>query len=86
MSDSLNQQTTSEVITGKKKEPGTELPPYPYRTVECHVCGNLVPEGNLAEHLMADARIIKLIKETRPEWNNKECEAYLKSLSSSRQA
>lgn len=52
-----------------------------YRTVPCPACGNLVPSANLQEHLLADARILRLIKVNRPEWTNQDCEDYLRSLS-----
>lgn len=84
MDDKQYQNTAAESWFADNQEPGVKLPIYAYRTVECHFCGNLVPEGNLPEHLMADVRIIKLIKSTRPEWNHKECEDYFRSLSGPR--
>ncbi len=84
MSDRLYQHNIADSLIGGDEKLGADPSIHPYRTVECHVCGKLIPEGNLAEHLMADARIIKIINEIRPEWNKEECEAYLKSMSSSR--
>lgn len=54
----------------------------PYRTARCDVCGNLIPASNLPEHLLADARILRIIKATHPEWGRRECEEYLQSLAS----
>jgi hypothetical protein len=52
----------------------------PYFVTNCQVCGNLVPEANLSEHILADARILQIIKATHPDWTREECEDYLKSF------
>jgi hypothetical protein len=55
-----------------------------YSMITCPTCGNLVPTSNWPEHLMADFRIIQIIKATHPEWNRQECEDYLRSLCSAK--
>jgi hypothetical protein len=54
---------------------------HPYSIVQCLVCGSLVPATNLPEHLLADARILRIIKSTHPEWDRQECECYLQAIS-----
>lgn len=54
--------------------------PQPYRTAQCKVCGNLVPEANLPEHLAADARLLQIIRATHPDWEPEDCERHLQSL------
>jgi hypothetical protein len=52
----------------------------PHRMTRCQVCCSLVPTVNLPEHLLADARMLQLIKSTHPEWGRQECEHYLRVL------
>ncbi len=55
---------------------------YPSRLAECQICSTLVPVENLPEHLLADARMLRVIKTSRPEWGRQECEEYLRTLCS----
>ncbi len=52
------------------------------RLAECQICSTLVPVENLPEHLLADARMLRVIKTSRPEWGREECEEYLRTLCS----
>ncbi len=56
----------------------------PYPTARCELCGQSVPSENLPEHLLADARILRIIKTTHPSWGRQECESYLRSLCAAR--
>lgn len=51
------------------------------RMTECRLCGNLVPADGLHLHLLADARLLRLIKANNPGWDRDLCEDYLRSLS-----
>ena len=55
---------------------------YPSRLAECKICSTMVPVENLPEHLLADARMLRVIKTSRPEWGRQECEEYLRTLCS----
>jgi hypothetical protein len=57
---------------------------FPFETTLCEICGSSVPESNLGEHMLADVRILQIIKVNRPEWGHGECEDYLRSLCKSR--
>ncbi len=48
---------------------------------KCKICGSLVPTENLPNHLLADARMLRLIKDTHPELSRQECEDHLRTLS-----
>jgi hypothetical protein len=52
----------------------------PLRIVQCQICSRLVPVADLPAHLLADARMLRLIKTTRPEWGHQECEDHLRAL------
>ena len=52
----------------------------PYRTAQCEVCGNMVPLSNMPEHLLADARILRIIKASNPDWGRRQCEDYLRAM------
>ena len=47
---------------------------------KCPICGNLVPTASLSEHLLADARMLGIIKTTHPKWSRQECEDHLRNL------
>lgn len=53
---------------------------YPFITAECEICGTSVPEASLQTHMMADVRILRIIKANRPDWDRLECEEYLRGL------
>ncbi len=55
---------------------------YPSRLAECKICSTMVPVESLHEHLLADARMLRVIKTSRPEWGREECEEYLRALCS----
>lgn len=57
----------------------------PHRMAKCQICGGMVPAANLPEHLMADAKILRVIKSAHPEWDRREYECYLRAISSSDQ-
>ncbi len=52
----------------------------PLLPTKCPICGNLVPSGSLPEHLLADARMLRIIKSTHPHWSRNECKDYLRAL------
>lgn len=54
--------------------------PQPYHTVQCQLCGNLIPEADLPEHLAADTRLLQIIRSTHPEWEPEDCERHLQSF------
>ncbi len=55
---------------------------YPSRLAECKICSSMVSVERLHEHLLADARMLRVIKTSRPEWGRQECEEYLRTLCS----
>ena len=55
---------------------------YPSRLAECKICSTMVPVESLHEHLLADARMLRVIKISRPNWGRQECEEYLWTLCS----
>ncbi len=52
------------------------------RLAECQICNTMVPAESLHEHLLADARMLRVIKTSRPNWGREECEEYLRTLCS----
>ena len=56
-----------------------------HRMDKCKICGSLVPTENLPNHLLADARMLRLIKDTHPELSRQECEDHLRTLSGNSQ-
>lgn len=52
-----------------------------YRTTHCQLCGSLVPAANLHEHLLADTRLLQIIKSVHPDWKREDCKGYLRSIS-----
>jgi hypothetical protein len=47
---------------------------------QCKICGTFVPVSTLSEHLLADARMLRVIKASRPEWGRQECEEHLSGI------
>jgi hypothetical protein len=58
---------------------------YPYRTTHCQICGCEVPAANLHEHLLADGRLLRIIKSVHTDWKREDCEGYLRSISGTKE-
>ncbi|MDA2915991.1 hypothetical protein MYX64_03990 [Nitrospinae bacterium AH_259_B05_G02_I21] len=52
----------------------------PSKVTQCRICSITVPVADLPGHLLADAKMLRVIKSTRPEWNRQECEEHLRAL------
>jgi hypothetical protein len=46
----------------------------------CPICGTPIQTSNLPEHLLADARMLRIIKATHPGWSCEDCEQHWRHL------
>lgn len=49
----------------------------------CPICDTELKAEEACDHLLAAARLLKIVQATHPDWDLKECEAYLRDLFSS---
>lgn len=52
----------------------------PEDSAQCPICETVLQRENQCEHLLAAARLLRIVKTTHPEWSLQECEDYLRSL------
>ncbi len=52
----------------------------PSQTTACPICGNPIQTAGLPEHLLADVRMLRIIKATHPDWTCQECEDHWRAI------
>ena len=52
----------------------------PSQTTACPTCGNPIQTAGLPEHLLADVRMLRIIKATHPGWSSQECEDHWRAI------